>query len=56
MFSTRATPPSSKMFFTIVKYFTSQCHYNQLYKDDGDNCRIVVEPHLIDIEKGKYCQ
>ncbi len=56
MFSTRATPPSSKMFFTIVKYFTSQCHYNPLYKDDGDNCRVVVEPHLIDIEKGKYCQ
>ena len=54
MFSTRTTlPSSSNMFFTIVKYFTSQCQY---YTDDDDNFRIIVEPHLIDIEKGKYYQ
>ena len=51
-----STPPSSKMFFTIVNYFTSQHHYNPLCEANGDTCRIIVEPHLIDIEKGKYCQ
>ena len=44
----------SKMFFTIINYFTSQRHYNPLYVHEGCGYRIIVEPHLIDIEKGKY--
>ena len=56
MFSKHTAPASTKMFFTIISYFSSQCHYNPLYTNDCDNCRVIVEPNLIDIEKGKYCQ
>ena len=53
MLSLHTTPPS-KMFFTIVNYFTSQYHHNDGYTPDTHRCCIVVEPHLIDIEKGRY--
>lgn len=56
MFSVRSqtVPKPPKMFFKIINYFTSQRHYNPLYVNEGGGCRIIVEPHLIDIEKGKY--
>ncbi len=50
------TPPTSRMFITLLNYFTAHCSAHPLYTDNGDSYCVTVEPDLIDIEKGKSNQ
>ena len=52
MLSTRITP-TSQMFITLFNYFAIYGSERFLYTDIGDSYCVIVEPELVDIEKGK---